>query len=133
MFYKNKIDAEIIRSGLNEIELNSYENKYNRKIDVDVLKEQKLSFMVECNNKYYNAVVFESHTTDRNTVLYAVYLKNLNGELILKDGGEIDMRSSRFTIFDLMGFSCFRHSKKSKDIKLLDWGKFNNLWEVKYE
>ena len=112
---------------LKQISIDDYKNPYNRKIDVDVLEEGEIAFMVKTNRKDFDAVVYESHLTDYDTVSYTVYLKRPDGNLELQDGGEIDVRMPRFTIFDLFGLSTFNHSRKSKDVILLDWSELKEV------
>ena len=112
---------------LKQISINDYKNPYNRKIDVDVLEEGEIAFMVKTNRKDFDAVVYESHLTDYDTVSYTVYLKRPDGNLELQDGGEIDVRMPRFTIFDLFGLSSYKHSRKSKDVILLDWAELKEV------
>ncbi|MBQ6148544.1 MAG: hypothetical protein IJI83_03245 [Oscillospiraceae bacterium] len=112
-----------------EIPLESYRNEYDRRIDVDVLKEKEVAFMVKApkNSSSFTAVIYESHLTDYDTVSYTVYLERPDGTIDHVDGGDIDVRSSRLTIFDLLGWSPFHHSRKSRDIRFLDW---ENLMEL---
>lgn len=64
---------------LKQISINDYKNPYNRKIDVDVLEEGEIAFMVKTKRKDFDAVVYESHLTDYDTVSYTVYLKRPDG------------------------------------------------------
>jgi len=106
---------------LKEIRISDYSNSYDRKIDVDVLKEGEIAFMVESSAKGISAFVYESHRSGSDKVSYSVYGKDEEGNLNLMYGGTLVVKSPRFTIFDLLGRSLFIHSRKSKDIKLLDW------------
>ncbi len=109
---------------LKEIRISDYCNSYDRKIDVDVLKENGIAFMVETPAKGISALVYESHRSGKDMVSFSVYGQDDEGNLILKDGGTLVVKGTKFTIFDLLGMSSYVHSRKSRDIRLLDWKQF---------
>ena len=109
---------------LRKIRISDYRYSYDRKIDVDVLKEGEIAFMVESPAKDISALVYESHRSGKDRVSFSVYGMDEEGVLTLRDGGTMVVHCPRFTIFDLLGQSSFIHSRKSKDITLLDWKRF---------
>lgn len=109
---------------LKQIRISDYRYSYGRKIDVDVLKEGEIAFMVETPAKGMRSLVYELHRSGKDMVDFSIYGEDEEGTLTLKEGGTLIVRSPKFTIFDLLGKSSFIHSRKSKDITLLDWKQF---------
>lgn len=111
-----------------EIGLDSYRNHYNRKIDIDVFKENEVGFFVDTDNRNFSRVIYESHKVAEDEICYTIYIRHPDGTVTKDEGGDVIVRKPSFTIYDLLGMSSFRHSRKSKDIKLVDWKKIEEAF-----